>query len=247
MLINYDLLKLEYVGKRHFFVALLLAVVVHLMAGFSINLIPVQRVMDIPVRALNVRLGGDEFEVAKPDVAPPPPNTAVAQAVAAVSRVEQEKVEKEVKKTPPPEKPKPQTPERSLPQAKQFVRPPTHKAEIKPAVKQKGVSLGNSIADDAEVKALYEQTISLWIQKFRLYPEEARANGEQGRSVVRVRIDRRGNIRYSAIESSAGSELLDIATLDMVRRANPVPAVPDDYPDGEVFEFLIPVTYKLRK
>jgi len=92
----------------------------------------------------------------------------------------------------------------------------------------------------------YEQLISLWIQKFKLYPADAKTQGLQGDTVVRIRIDRQGNIRYYILEHSTGIPSLDRAAIDMIRRANPVPAVPNDYPSGDLIEFLIPVNFSLK-
>ena len=92
------------------------------------------------------------------------------------------------------------------------------------------------------VRAHYEQEISGWIQQHKFYP--AAAGGREGRAIVRMRIDRAGNVRYYAIEQSSGMVALDDAALDMIRRANPVPAVPANYPAGNLVEFLIPISFK---
>ena len=92
------------------------------------------------------------------------------------------------------------------------------------------------------IKAKYEMEISSWIQRHKYYPPSA--GGREGRAVVRVRIDRAGNVRYYAIEQSSGMVALDDTALDMIRRANPVPAVPDNYQAGNLIEFLIPITFK---
>jgi protein TonB len=99
-----------------------------------------------------------------------------------------------------------------------------------------------ALTSEQEIRARYEQTISAWIQQHRIYPASAR--GREGRAVVRVRIDRQGYVRYYALEESAGTEALDRAAVDMIRRANPVPAVPADYPAGNLIEFLIPMTFE---
>lgn len=91
-------------------------------------------------------------------------------------------------------------------------------------------------------RARYTQEVSAWIERHKLYPAEAK--GSEGRSVVRVRIDRMGNVRYYAIEQSSGSQALDQAALDMIRRANPMPAAPQNYPEGNLIEFLIPISFK---
>lgn len=92
-----------------------------------------------------------------------------------------------------------------------------------------------------EARARYEQIISAWIQKHKIYPSAA--NGAKGRVVVRFEIDRSGNMRNYAIEQSAGNAALDAAALDMVLRANPMPAVPADYPAGSLIGFSIGLNF----
>ena len=92
------------------------------------------------------------------------------------------------------------------------------------------------------IRAKYETEISSWIQRHKYYPPAA--GGREGRAVIRMRIDRAGNVRYYAIEQSSGMAALDDAALDMIRRANPVPAVPENYPAANLVEFLIPITFK---
>lgn len=93
------------------------------------------------------------------------------------------------------------------------------------------------------IRERYEQQISSWIQQHKIYP--AGANGAEGRVVARMRIDRSGYVRYYAIEQSSGNSALDAAAIDMIRRANPVPAVPANYPAGNLIEFLIPITFRV--
>lgn len=93
------------------------------------------------------------------------------------------------------------------------------------------------------IRERYEQQISSWIQQHKVYP--AGAAGAEGRVVARMRIDRSGYVRYYAIEQSSGSNILDAAAIDMIRRANPVPAVPANYPAGNLIEFLIPITFRV--
>jgi protein TonB len=127
--------------------------------------------------------------------------------------------------------------------AKQFVRTNAMQA---PSAKGNGSVMGNSTAKEAEMMSRYEQLISLWIEKFKKYPDEARSQGMQGETVVRIRIDRQGTVRYYILERSTGHQVLDKAAIDMVKRANPVPAVPNDYPQGDLIEFLIPVNFHLQ-
>lgn len=244
--------SLEYLDDSHFAMMWGLALLLHIMAAFGISMMPHIKIIDIPVHAMNVRLGdGDAGQQQVKDeddeVQPQPLADNSEQLESAMTKLIR-KPEKIAKPQPRPKAPAPAQPP-AQPQAqekadtpKQFVRyMPPDKSVTGP-----GSVLGNSTDSKANVKVLYEQTISLWIKKFQLYPESARVQGIQGKAVVRVRIDRRGNIRYTILEENTGNADLDRAALDMVRRANPVPAVPNSYPEGDMFEFLIPVNFEIK-
>ena len=109
-----------------------------------------------------------------------------------------------------------------------------------------GSPLGNSVSGEAEVMRRYEQLISIWIQRHKMYPETLKRQGIQGTGMVRIQIDRLGNIKRFKLERSTGSQTLDDSIIAMVRAADPVPPVPKDYPAGNLIEFLIPVRYKIR-
>lgn len=109
-----------------------------------------------------------------------------------------------------------------------------------------GAPIGTSTAAQEEIIRRYEQLISIWIQQHKMYPKSAKDQGVQGSALVRIRIDRQGNIKYFKMEQSTGYSILDDAIVAMVRAADPVPPVPANYPAGNLIEFLIPVSYKLR-
>jgi protein TonB len=97
-------------------------------------------------------------------------------------------------------------------------------------------------AQSAEaVRARYEQVIAGWIQKH--YPQNIASGSRKLRPVIRMRIDRTGYVRYYAIEQTSGSQALDSAAIDLIRRANPMPAVPPTYPAGNLIEFVIPIVF----
>lgn len=93
-----------------------------------------------------------------------------------------------------------------------------------------------------DIRTRYEQVISQWLEKHHIYPQEA--GHATGRALVRVRVDRRGYVRYYAIERTSGNGYLDRAAIEMVRRANPMPAAPANYPAGNLIEFLIPIHFE---
>ena len=100
--------------------------------------------------------------------------------------------------------------------------------------------LSAQAADD--IRTRYEQQISVWIERHKIYPMEA--GRATGRVVLRVRVDRQGYVRYYAVERGSGNPHLDRAAIEMVRRANPVPAAPTNYPAGNLIEFLIPILFE---
>jgi len=150
----------------------------------------------------------------------------------------------------PEEKPQPfiPLPPAIAPQPQQYVREvgqPTPAAVAgvpTGAVGGQGPVNTQTEATSREIRARYEQEISSWIQRHKLYP--ASAGGVAGRVVIRMRIDRGGIVRYYALEESSGTQALDAAALDMIRRANPVPAAPVNYPAGTLIEFLIPINFQ---
>ncbi len=249
-------MRADMLEPRHFTLAMVAAVALHFLGLYVWFLIPKQQVIDVPVRALNIKLG-DGDENAPDDTAALEFSSGNASAVettlshmvrdesrsnSVVSSMD--KAMNAVKRSAAPgaldqaiKAKATATAEKISNIARQFVR------EM-PLSKTAGDKNGNS--PDAEMISRYEQLISLWVKKFLIYPEEARAEGIVGDTVVRVRIDRRGSIRYYALERSTGYPELDRAAIDMIRRANPVPAVPNNYPQGDLLEFLIPVSFKVQ-
>lgn len=251
----------DYLDQRYFAATLMLAAALHVLCLAAWSLMPREQVMNIPVRALSIKLAdgepmtSEELAAAQPD--------ANAQAVESlISEMTQSTLQDEVRATASAiekalassqpdlatqemEKaliaaapPAPPAPAAESAEPKQFVRNTN--------VQAKGSERGNSTEKEAELMSRYEQLISLWVEKFKKYPMEARDKGLTGETVVRIRIDRKGNIRHYLLERSTGHAILDRAAIDMVRRANPVPSVPNDYPKGDLLEFLIPVSFNLE-
>lgn len=254
-----------HLSDRHFAMALAAGFCLHLLAFFIWTMTPREEVQDIPVRVLNIKLGDlneaefnagsapslnssrVEQELTRQFQPPAPPAQPQAQqpTAAALSKMLSfsKKAVENLKKQPPAITAPPQ----------QHVRPPQPAADYRtvagsasatPATQ--GSALGNSTSANAEAILRYQQVVSAWLQKFWLYPEDARRSNQQGRVTLRIRFDRRGTIRYSAVEKSSSYQTLDRAALQMVQRANPLPAAPDAYKPGEaLLEFIIPVNFTL--
>ncbi len=119
----------------------------------------------------------------------------------------------------------------------QYVRSSTNNGTAKKSI---------SPAEEESIRARYEQKISGWLEQNRVSSAKAQRLGQHGTVIMRVRLDRRGTVRYYAVDRSSGFQLIDEAALQMVRRANPFPAAPANYPGGNFMEFLIPVKFAIR-
>lgn len=150
-------------------------------------------------------------------------------------------------------KPKPK------PTAKPAVKdaPPLSSSDTKdPAAVGSSAATGASSPEGTETRSTapawaptarvrYEQVLFAWMNRHKQYPMLAQRRGIEGNGSVRVRIDRSGRVLDRAVVETTGEQVLDQAALDMVRRANPFPAVPSEY-SGETFEFVAPIQYRMR-
>lgn len=252
-----------YLSRRDFMLMMAVAFLVHALAFAVMALWPEQSVKNIPVRALSFKLGDGERVAAAPAMVAAPAPAPVVEAVPApiLQATADESWRAEAKMPAPvvPEPLKPVAKPKPKPEKREPVAKPVPASAVAESPQQyvrevgaapanagmpQGTPAGVSMSDQAAqaIRARYEQQISAWVQRHKIYPAEA--GGREGRAIVRVRIDRLGNVRYYAIEQSAGLGSLDAAALDMIRRANPMPAVPEDYPDGNLVEFLIPISFR---
>lgn len=82
------------------------------------------------------------------------------------------------------------------------------------------------------------------LESVKRYPSAARVNRVQGVVHVRFRVNRAGAVLFAALQRSSGNAMLDRAALETVRRAAPLPKIPDDRPDE--LEVTVPIEFYLR-
>ncbi len=249
------------ISRRQFIASLIIAFILHTLFFTAVHLAPREPVLDIPVRTLNIKLGdalsGEEeallAEATVPEANSEQIEASLTNAFAMQTDEESGAVSME-SLSQQRQTPLPRTEINrqtaigkqgvtASQAARQYVR---ERLPVQSSLPVAGDTLGNKLlAPQMKVQA-YTQTIALWLDKFKVYPEVAKAQGMQGRAMVRIRIDRRGNVHYRILSEKTPYPLLDKAVLDMVKRANPVPPVPADYPlTDEYLEFVIPVLFKL--
>lgn len=88
--------------------------------------------------------------------------------------------------------------------------------------------------------------VSAHLERNKRYPREAKAAEQQGTPTVRFSVDRRGRVTDIAISRSSGHALLDRATLELLRRVSPLPAMPRSMGRERVV-ISLPIEYSLSR
>ena len=84
------------------------------------------------------------------------------------------------------------------------------------------------------------------LQRFKRYPDLARARREEGVVHLTFAMDRAGRVISAGIARGSGFPELDAETLALVRRAEPLPASPPAMP-GNPLTLTVPVRSSLRQ
>ncbi|MEP0069694.1 TonB family protein [Pyruvatibacter sp.] len=111
-----------------------------------------------------------------------------------------------------------------------------------------GSGTGQSDASSSAVaKASYARLLLTRLQRAIVYPRRARRRDIQGVVRVEVVLAASGALKTVKLVGTSGSDILDDAALELVRRVAPFPAVPRDLsPRGQDFAFVAPIQYRLN-
>lgn len=91
----------------------------------------------------------------------------------------------------------------------------------------------------------WERSVVSHLNRFKRYPDGARARGIQGAVAVTFSIDRAGNVLDARIVKTSGSTILDEEALAVVRRASPIPTPPAALP-GAKLDLTLPIQFRIR-
>ncbi len=83
------------------------------------------------------------------------------------------------------------------------------------------------------------------LERFKRYPPQAQTRGERGVAQLAFSIDRSGGVHDARIVRSSGSHLLDEATLDLLKRAAPLPPPPPEISRTQI-AIQVPIRYDIR-
>lgn len=92
---------------------------------------------------------------------------------------------------------------------------------------------------------LYIAELKRWSNKFTEYPRRALDRNQQGTVRVSVTIDRQGNVKNAEVVEETRYSLLNRGAVDIVEKASPYPAIPDDIA-GENFTFSFPIIFQIK-
>ncbi|GLR83036.1 energy transducer TonB (plasmid) [Azospirillum oryzae] len=170
---------------------------------------------------------------------PEPPPVVEPEVVMPKPPPEPPKPKPEVKKEAP--KPKPEKPKPPRPVA-QPVQPAPVAAPPAPAPAP--AAPAPSAAPSRAVPSWQGRLLS-HLERHKRYPRAAQARRQEGVAQVRFTIDRDGNVLSVRLDRSSGVPSLDEETVEMVHRASPLPAPPEEMAKDRI-ELVVPVQFFIR-
>jgi protein TonB len=97
----------------------------------------------------------------------------------------------------------------------------------------------------ASIRVSWQKAVISHLNRFKRYPDAARARGIQGIVKVEFTIDREGRVLDSHVAQSSGSSTLDAEALATLRRADPLPAPPARAVEA-TFYLVLPIHFRIR-
>lgn len=188
----------------------------------------------------------------KPEAETPPP-APVAQPAPKPAEPAKPPITPATAGAPAPGRPVPSAP--AAPAAKPPVEQPKPAAAAAPApaapqpdANAQAAASQQRAEKEKQQAALYDQYLGL-VRKQVLrsieYPRRAQKEGIEGLVVLRINLDRNGNVTGSEVAQTA-NDLLDAAAQKAVNKAAPYPKAPEQL-DGEQFQILVPVVFKFAQ
>lgn len=95
-----------------------------------------------------------------------------------------------------------------------------------------------------EASSDYMARLRARLEKHKRYPRRARLRRQEGTAMLSVVIDREGRVVEYSIRQSSGHRILDEEVAAMIKRAQPLPAFPEDLPRARL-ELVVPVQFSL--
>lgn len=225
--------------------ALALIVVLGLHVGLYLiaQLNPKLAVAEPPPAAMII-----ELEPLLAPVEPPPPPPQPEPIVEPEPEPEPKVVEAPKPKiviAKPKPKPKPKPPQ---PKPPEEIKPPQEPAPVVAARDEKAAAPQKAQTSmPTKAQKSWQSMLLGHLARYKRYPEDARRRGFEGVNRLRFVLDANGKVLSYALVGKSGSASLDRATLEMIRRAQPLPPPPADMLQGGQLEIVAPFVYSLER
>ncbi len=215
---------------------------------------------------------GPEMQQAEAPSEPPPPEP-VQQAVVEEQMGPTPQVEKPVVEAPPEQKiepaPEPPPPEpvkidpvkrktepvkptpkpvRAEVKKKPSETPPAPRTSAPPRAERQAAAASAARSGAAAAAAAlpsYRDRLAAHLQRYKEYPSQAKAAGQQGVAMLSFTVSRSGQVLGSRLAGSSGVAALDAETMAMIRRAQPLPAFPPEMTQASI-SFTVTVRLSIR-
>lgn len=156
-------------------------------------------------------------------------------------------VPKPVKPKPKPQPPKPVEQKPEPPKEKPSEEKPSDAPPTPAPVEKTAAPAPGPTAAQKAAKESWQGTLLAHLQKYKKYPAGAQARGKEGLNRLRFVVDAEGNVLSFELVGRSGNADLDRATLEMIRRAQPLPKPPADMLSNGSIEIVAPFVYSLEK
>ena len=226
---------------------------IHAVAILAVLNGSVSKPIELPPQAMMVELAPlppTPPPPAPPKVITPPQPPAPVEELPLPKLVEAPKptisVPKPVKPKPKPQPPKPQVkpePVKEKPAEENPAdTPPSHTPVDKPTAPEPGPS-----SQQLAAKANWQGTLLAHLGKYKKYPPAAQSRGKEGLNRLRFVVDGEGKVLSYELVGRSGNADLDRATLEMIRRAEPLPKPPAEMLTNGSIEIVAPFVYSIDR
>lgn len=106
--------------------------------------------------------------------------------------------------------------------------------------------LNSDTPSTSAAPASWQSRVLGHLARFKRYPGDARQRKRAGAAWVRFQVDRDGKLLSSELITSSGTVLLDREALQVLERAQPLPAPPDKVLHQGTVTVTLPVSFKLE-
>ena len=120
-------------------------------------------------------------------------------------------------------------------------RQPTRLREVTVADLAPPPSATQFRADTSSTTSEFQHELLAHIEQYRQYPEAALPDHLHGVVQVVFAMDRTGAVLGAWVKTSSGSKVLDQEAIDTIRRAQPLPSIPQNLPDR--LNIMLPVEF----